>query len=32
MWEIFMEKEPFKGLGIKELSKTVAEDNTRPKI
>lgn len=32
LWALFVEKEPFKGLKLRELRKIVVEDNSRPKI
>ena len=32
LWEIFVEKEPFKNIKLKDLRKIVVEDNSRPKI
>ena len=32
LWELFVEKEPFRGIKVKELKKIVSEENSRPKI
>jgi len=32
LYEIFVEKEPFKDISLKELKRIVTEENSRPKI
>jgi len=32
LYEIFLEKEPFKGIPLKEIKRIVCHENTRPKI
>ena len=32
LWELFVEKEPFQGIKLKELKKIVIDENSRPKI
>ena len=32
LYEIFVEKEPFKDISLKELKRIVTEENSRPKL
>ena len=32
LYEIFVEKEPFKDISLKELKRIITEENSRPKI
>ena len=32
LYELFVEKEPFKDISLKEIKKIVSNENTRPKI
>ena len=32
LFEIFVEKEPFKDISLKELKRIITEENSRPKI